>query len=174
MKNKVLLKKIVVNSQEDAICLAYILSRSLIPSCVVALSGKIGVGKTYIVKNIIRHINERNILDFHSPTFNIINKYSSNPLIYHIDCYRINKNNRFVIEQVENIITNSTGMHFVEWYNRLNSLVKHADLNILFLDMFFIDNHIKNKNKRYIKVSVSLHMENAWINSFLTLLDNFF
>ena len=56
---------------------------------IVLISGEMGVGKTTLIKEILRSMNV--IDNISSPTFSIINEYNTNneELIYHMDLYRI-------------------------------------------------------------------------------------
>lgn len=54
----------------------------------ILLHGKMGVGKTTLVKSIVKALGSTD--DVSSPTFSIINEYKVNEgLFYHLDLYRI-------------------------------------------------------------------------------------
>jgi tRNA threonylcarbamoyladenosine biosynthesis protein TsaE len=58
---------------------------------VVAFYGKMGIGKTTLIKAICKEIDVVNVVT--SPTFTIVNEYitKKGEIVYHFDFYRINK-----------------------------------------------------------------------------------
>ena len=64
------------------------LGRELLPGSVVALIGDLGAGKTTMAKAIAKGLGV--VEDVTSPTFTIINEYTSGRLpFYHYDVYRL-------------------------------------------------------------------------------------
>ncbi len=63
----------------------------IIKQPVVGFYGKMGAGKTTIIKEICKALNVKQTVT--SPTFSLVNEYktTSNQTIYHFDFYRINK-----------------------------------------------------------------------------------
>jgi tRNA threonylcarbamoyladenosine biosynthesis protein TsaE len=63
----------------------------IIKQPVVAFQGKMGAGKTTLIKAICKVMNVQNTVT--SPTFALVNEYTtlSGETIYHFDFYRINK-----------------------------------------------------------------------------------
>lgn len=60
-------------------------------SKVYAFNGNMGAGKTTFIKAICEELGVHEIVN--SPTFSIVNEYETadGNIIYHFDCYRINK-----------------------------------------------------------------------------------
>jgi tRNA threonylcarbamoyladenosine biosynthesis protein TsaE len=58
---------------------------------VLTFNGKMGAGKTTLIKAICKELGVTNVVT--SPTFALVNEYStsSNETIFHFDFYRINK-----------------------------------------------------------------------------------
>lgn len=58
---------------------------------VVAFYGKMGAGKTTLIKELCQQLGVTNVVN--SPTFSLVNEYhtESGDIIYHFDFYRINK-----------------------------------------------------------------------------------
>ena len=58
---------------------------------VVAISGKMGAGKTTLIKTICKALNV--VGNVTSPTFSVVNEYltASGKKIFHFDFYRLNK-----------------------------------------------------------------------------------
>ena len=69
----------------------------IIEKPVVGFYGKMGAGKTTIIKEICKALNVKQTVT--SPTFSLVNEYktTSNQIIYHFDFYRINKNQELSI-----------------------------------------------------------------------------
>lgn len=60
----------------------------VVDSKTILLQGKMGVGKTTLVKSIAKALGSKE--DVSSPTFSIVNEYEiSEGLLYHFDLYRI-------------------------------------------------------------------------------------
>ena len=60
----------------------------VVDSKIILLQGKMGVGKTTLVKSIAKALGSKE--DVSSPTFSIVNEYEiSEGLLYHFDLYRI-------------------------------------------------------------------------------------
>jgi tRNA threonylcarbamoyladenosine biosynthesis protein TsaE len=79
---------------------------------VVVLNGELGTGKTFFIKKIAESLGVQNA---NSPTFAIVNEYDSQPKIYHFDFYRINKVNELHDIGLEDYLTDSDAITFIEW-----------------------------------------------------------
>ncbi len=80
------MKNFITRNGRETFDIGFNLARTLSGGSVVALSGKIGAGKTTLIQGIAAYFG---IDDISSPTFTIIHEYDSSPPIYHIDAYRI-------------------------------------------------------------------------------------
>jgi tRNA threonylcarbamoyladenosine biosynthesis protein TsaE len=96
---------------------------------VVAFYGKMGIGKTTLIKAICKEIDVVNVVT--SPTFTLINEYvtKSGDVVYHFDFYRINK-----IEEIYDFgyeeYFYSGHFCFIEWPEFAESLLPDYTLNI--------------------------------------------
>jgi tRNA threonylcarbamoyladenosine biosynthesis protein TsaE len=84
---------------------------------VLGLSGDLGAGKTQLVKGLARGLNisER----VHSPTFALINVYSSGRLaLFHLDLYRLDTVEQFVAAGLEEYLK-PDGVTVIEWAERI-------------------------------------------------------
>ncbi len=79
---------------------------------IVVMNGDLGTGKTFFIKKISEAMGVQNA---NSPTFAIVNEYVSQPKIYHFDFYRINKVNELHDIGLEDYLTDSEGITFIEW-----------------------------------------------------------
>ena len=109
------------------------IAKTLIPyikkNPVVALYGKMGIGKTTLIKAICREINVLNVVT--SPTFTLVNEYvtRNGDIVYHFDFYRIN-----TIEEIYDFgyeeYFYSGHYCFIEWPETAESILPDYTLNI--------------------------------------------
>ncbi|KYP16441.1 tRNA (adenosine(37)-N6)-threonylcarbamoyltransferase complex ATPase subunit type 1 TsaE [Flavihumibacter sp. CACIAM 22H1] len=88
---------------------------------VVALDAPMGAGKTTLVHAICDVLGVKDPVG--SPTFSIINEYSSvHGLVYHIDCYRLKSEEEAVDAGVEDCLEGQNWC-FVEWAEKIPHLL---------------------------------------------------
>ena len=85
------MKSIRITSQEELPEVARMILESLGERRVVAFYGRMGAGKTTLIREIVRLAGSDDNVT--SPTFAIVNQYSSTELgrIFHFDFYRLNR-----------------------------------------------------------------------------------
>lgn len=96
---------------------------------VFCFTGKMGAGKTTFIKAIC---NVMGVIDnVNSPTFSIINEYATvnNEIIYHFDCYRINKIKEALDLGAEEYLY-SGNYCFIEWAENIAPLLPNSYINI--------------------------------------------
>lgn len=96
---------------------------------IVAFYGKMGAGKTTLIKAICEQMNVENIVT--SPTFTIVNEYSTKNgnIIYHFDFYRINKIDEIYDFGYEEYFF-SKNYCFIEWPEPAESILPQNVLKI--------------------------------------------
>lgn len=89
---------------------------------VFAVNGKMGAGKTTFIKAICEVMGVKEIVN--SPTFSIVNEYEAEggKIIYHFDCYRINKIEEALEIGIEEYLY-SGNLCFIEWSENIASLL---------------------------------------------------
>lgn len=93
--------------------------RKLKRPCVVRLEGEMGAGKTQIVRWFLEELGAQDVA---SPTFAIINEYSTAAgLVDHVDLYRVKDDNDLETCGFWDLFTQPMGLVFVEWSDRLPS-----------------------------------------------------
>jgi len=118
------------------------LATKAINSDIILLSGEVGVGKTTLIKEILKNLKVND--NVNSPTFSIINEYITRDkkIIYHIDLYRIK-----TIDELHSIgffeYLDSKNLCFIEWGDIIEEILK-VDYN-----KFLI---VKKQNFRSIKM----------------------
>lgn len=78
----------------------------------VILNGNLGSGKTFFVRSIL---SEYGFEEVTSPTFAIVNEYSTEPKIYHFDFYRINTKEELIQIGFEDYLNDNEAITFIEW-----------------------------------------------------------
>lgn len=82
---------------------------------VFAFDAPMGTGKTTFIKSICEELGVKDVIN--SPTFSIINEYRCEPggeLIYHFDCYRLEKLQDALNLGAEDYFA-SGALCFIEW-----------------------------------------------------------
>ena len=108
----------------------------------VLFSGPLGSGKTTLIKNVMHDLGYNEHVS--SPTFSIINEYATDhKMIYHMDLYRIKKEDELYEIGFEEYLRNGN-LCLIEW----------PEIAIKMIDKDFV--HIKlkeiSKTKRSIEI----------------------
>lgn len=105
------MKEFAPASPEAMIALGTELVKSLAPGDIVLLSGELGAGKTTLVRGILQGVGyDRPV---RSPTFNILQEFSTSPPILHVDLYRLESGEGVGIEDYF-----GTHICLIEWPDR--------------------------------------------------------
>ena len=86
----------VISTEEDMNNLGKKIGKELVnnKSC-LSISGKLGAGKTTLVKGIISSLGVDEVVT--SPSYNIVRQYNAGEVeIFHVDCYRLNSFQEFI------------------------------------------------------------------------------
>ncbi len=96
---------------------------------VFAFNGSMGAGKTTFIKAICGELGVTETVN--SPTFSIVNEYEGNNsrIIYHFDCYRINKIEEALEIGIEEYLY-SGNLCFIEWGENIASLLPDSIVNV--------------------------------------------
>ena len=91
-------------------------------SNIYTFEGEIGVGKTTLIKKILKNLKVIDLVK--SPTFSIINEYltSDNKIIYHFDFFRL-KNKIEVLNMGFEEYLDSSNFCFIEWPKYIQKLL---------------------------------------------------
>jgi len=107
--------KYISNSENETLCIARDLGKTLNAGDIVALSGELGAGKTVFVRGICEALG---LHDVHSPTFTLVNEYDGQIPVYHFDAYRLESNDWDSLGFDEYIY--SHGISLIEWSERIS------------------------------------------------------
>lgn len=97
---------------------------------VFAFYAPMGTGKTTFIKAVCEELGVSDVIN--SPTFSIINEYRSDKsgeLIYHFDCYRLNKIEEALNLGVEDYF-DSGSLCFIEWPEILEPILPNDIVRI--------------------------------------------
>ena len=97
---------------------------------VFAFHGNMGAGKTTFIKALCEELGVEDPVN--SPTFAIINEYRSattGELIYHFDCYRLDKIEEAYDLGAEDYFA-SGALYFIEWPEKIEDLLPYDCVNV--------------------------------------------
>ena len=96
---------------------------------VFAFNGKMGAGKTTFIKAICEKMGVKETVN--SPTFSIVNEYEAadGRIIYHFDCYRINKIQEALDLGAEEYLY-SGNLCFIEWSENIAPILPDSLVNV--------------------------------------------
>jgi len=122
----------ISNSIKDSQNIAKELSQKITSGDVVLMEGNLGAGKTFFVQQICKYWQVEE--DVTSPTFTLIQNYSSKFQISHMDLYRIEDEKELDQLGWEDMVY-SDGVTFIEWPQKVMPLLKdYWHLNIELID----------------------------------------
>jgi tRNA threonylcarbamoyl adenosine modification protein YjeE len=113
----------VVESPDELVALARAFARTLAAGDVVALSGPLGAGKTTFVRGLVRELLGADPVT--SPTFTFWHEYPGNPVIRHLDLYRIEDEKELGELGLDEAFS-ADAVVAVEWPERAPSLIPAA------------------------------------------------
>lgn len=122
-------KSVIAKNLEELPGLASAILEDLPDERIFAFHGKMGAGKTTLIKALCRVLEVQQIVS--SPTFALVNEYSTkdDEQIFHFDFYRIKK-----LEEVYDIgyeeYFYSDSFCFVEWPEMITELLPQRYVNV--------------------------------------------
>ena len=81
--------RLALSSEDDTQRLAGLLAGAMAPASVIGLTGDLGAGKTVFVRGFVRGLPGGRTAVVRSPTFTIMNLYTTRPQVCHMDLYRL-------------------------------------------------------------------------------------
>lgn len=110
----------ITNSPDETRELAKRLLSALPQNATIALRGELGAGKTCFVKGLASGLGVGQPVT--SPTYTIINEYSGNARLYHIDFYRIGSPDEALALGLDDYLE-ADAICAVEWPERIADLL---------------------------------------------------
>jgi tRNA threonylcarbamoyladenosine biosynthesis protein TsaE len=97
-------------------------------SKIVAFYGKMGAGKTSLIKELCSELGTKDIVN--SPTFSIVNIYDTeSEKIFHFDCYRLNSITEALDLGIEDYFY-SNHYCFIEWPENIETILPNDIIKI--------------------------------------------
>jgi tRNA threonylcarbamoyladenosine biosynthesis protein TsaE len=123
------MKKLTITSIESIHESAQQFINQIGENTIFAFNGNMGVGKTTFIKAICEAMGVKETVN--SPTFSIVNEYEAadGRIIYHFDCYRINKIQEALDLGTEEYLY-SGNLCFIEWSENIASLLPDSLVNV--------------------------------------------
>ncbi|NLN93469.1 MAG: tRNA (adenosine(37)-N6)-threonylcarbamoyltransferase complex ATPase subunit type 1 TsaE [Candidatus Hydrogenedens sp.] len=119
--------EIMTHSPEETEKLGERLAALLPRGIVVALYGDLATGKTCLTRGMAGYFTKN--ARVHSPTFTLVNEYGEDPVLYHLDLYRLSGAEDLLSIGYEEIIE-SDGICIIEWADRADSFLPEERLDI--------------------------------------------
>ena len=121
--------KFFLYSLADTEKLAKKISKIIKNGVCLCLNGKLGIGKTTLVKFILEHHMGKKI-NVNSPTFSLVNVYETNNLrVWHYDLYRLNHKSEIYNLDIELALRDCT---IIEWPEIIEDILPNDRINIYF------------------------------------------
>ena len=120
---------LIINSIEEIQEVAEKFIHEIGDKKIFAFNGKMGAGKTTFIKAICEVMGVQETIN--SPTFSIVNEYEAadGSIIYHFDCYRINKIQEALDLGAEEYL-HSGNLCFIEWSENIAPLLPDSLVNV--------------------------------------------
>ena len=130
--------EIISNSPNDTLKIAKTIASKLKIGDTIVLTGELGSGKTKFTEGFLSYFNMQD--EISSPTFNIVNEYTSNNInIYHFDVYRLENSDEFYAIGGDEYF--EKGISIIEWGEIIEDALPNEYLKIV----FHKDNNDENK-----------------------------
>lgn len=135
--------EIISNSPNDTLKIAKTIASKLKIGDTIVLTGELGAGKTKFTEGFLSFFNMQD--EISSPTFNIVNEYTSNDTnIYHFDVYRLENSDEFYAIGGDEYF--EKGISIIEWGEIIEDALPDEYLKIVF------QKDTNNENKRILSI----------------------
>ena len=114
---------------EDTLAIGSRLGTAAQPNDVIALTGPLGAGKTYLAKGIAAGLQVNDAQVVNSPTFVLVNEYRGRLHMYHVDSYRLADSAELAALGFEDMC-DAGGLVVVEWADKIQDLLPADSLSI--------------------------------------------
>lgn len=157
--------KIFASDYQKTLLLGKTIGKVLSTPVVLYLKGDLGTGKTHLSKGIADGLGISE--DVTSPTFTLINEYSTKDInLYHLDVYRLPNLNSVLDLGIEDFVSNQNSVTIIEWAEKLenyNLFDNFIDINVMYNKdgRDFIINLDSYKNKETLKKEIE-RLVNTW------------
>lgn len=119
--------ELLSKSPEDTFAIGDKLSQFLQPGAIVALFGRLGSGKTVLVKGFCHGLAVHG--EITSPSYTIMNMYEGRLPVYHFDFYRLQQHTDWHELGLDEYMFGE-GVSFIEWPDRLGNWLPDESVEI--------------------------------------------
>jgi len=144
--------KIVIQSRSasETVRIGKTIGSRLLPGDVVGLVGELGVGKTQFIKGLAAGVGIVNSAYISSPSFTLIHEYPGEIPFYHIDLFRLGREQEAEELGLEDYFQGGA-ITAIEWADHIPSLLPKE---LLFISIAYVDTNVRSleiagKGKRY-------------------------
>lgn len=109
----------------------------------ICLVGSLGAGKTTFVRGFVEAFSFSSA-DVQSPTFTLVREYGNSPTIFHVDLYRLDKEDEIFEAGIFELL-GSDELVILEWADNLRKYYPHPSIRVE------ISHH--GENSRQIRIS---------------------
>ena len=121
-------QEFTLKNEQDSKQLAQQLANELKPDDILAFSGDLGSGKTFLCREIIKNLCGRQT-NVTSPTFNLLQIYEyKNCSIYHFDLYRLKHSSEVYELGIEEAL--SGHICLIEWPELIDAILPEDTIHI--------------------------------------------
>jgi tRNA threonylcarbamoyladenosine biosynthesis protein TsaE len=131
------------NTLEDCHSFARMLARVLETPVTIRLDGTLGAGKTQFTKFLAQSLGADST-DVTSPTFVLIHRYETSPVMYHLDAYRVGDEDEFLELGVEELFE-EPAITVIEWGEKF--------VRVLPQDHLAIEIEVESEHARTVQVT---------------------
>ena len=133
------------HSPEETQAIGERVGQNLKPGDIVALIGDLGAGKTCLTQGIARGVKIEPNQIVNSPSYTLINEYAGKIPIYHIDLYRLQRQEEIMDLGLEEYLEGN-GICIIEWADRMLDLLPEGCMTI---ELSWEDEFIRNIECNY-------------------------
>ncbi len=148
-------RKIVIQTRSvlETARIGKTIGNRLLPGDVVALVGELGAGKTQFIKGLAAGVGIENSAYVSSPSFMLIHEYPGQMPFYHIDLFRLGREQEAEELGLEDYFL-GRGITAIEWADKIPSLLPKE---YLFISIVYVDKNIRTleivgRGKRYLNL----------------------
>lgn len=121
-------REFTTHSAEETIAVGRELCQVLQPSQMIVLRGKLGAGKTTLVKGIAEGFRAALQEDVTSPTFNLVHEYHGPEVtLFHIDLYRIDTERELITLAMDDLRSEPGSILLVEWGEKFQQIANQSN-----------------------------------------------
>ena len=137
LKHKLVIQ---TRSASETIRVGKTIGSRLLLGDVVALVGELGAGKTQFIKGLAAGAGIENSAYISSPSFTLIHEYPGKIPFYHIDLFRLGREQEAEELGLEDYFQ-GRGITAIEWADKIPSLLPEE---LLFISITYLDKNIRS------------------------------